>query len=297
MFKNAIVFRIETWNPPAPAELEARLAAGRFAPCSATQALSCGWVAPRGDRQAPLIESVGGQLILELCVEKKAVPTSAVKDLLEQRLDKVEAETGRRPRGKRSRELKDEIVQELLPRAFPKRSHAHVWIDPEAGRVVVGATGAAMVDLIGTALTELFAPGTVLSPAQTQRSPAVAMAEWLSTREAPAGFSIDRECELKQPDSEKASVRYARHTLDIDEVAGHIQQGKVPTQLAMTWDSRVSFVLTESLAIKKIKLLDVALEGSDDDGGFEADVALATGELGRLLPELIDALGGEPAPA
>jgi recombination associated protein RdgC len=122
------------------------------------------------------------------------------------------------------------------------------------------------------------------------------MAEWLSTKEAPAGFTIDRECELKQPDSEKSLVRYARHTLEIDEVGEHIRQGKLPTQLAMTWDSRVSFVLTEQFAIKKIKLLDVVLEGQEaagkGDDNFDADVAITTGELGKLLPDLVEALGG-----
>ena len=121
------------------------------------------------------------------------------------------------------------------------------------------------------------------------------MAEWLASKEAPAGFSIDREFELKQPDSEKSVVRYARHTLDIDEVGEHIRQGKLPTQLALTWAGRVSFVLTESLALKKLKLLDVVLEGNAQgaDGGFDADVALTTGELSRLIPDLLEALGGE----
>jgi recombination associated protein RdgC len=109
---------------------------------------------------------------------------------------------------------------------------------------------------------------------------------------------MDRECELKQPDSEKATVRYARHTLDIDEVGEHIKAGKLPTRLAMTWSGRVSFVLTEALTLKKIELLDVVLEnapqkgGKDDDGGFDADVALTTGELRLMIPDLINALGG-----
>jgi recombination associated protein RdgC len=124
----------------------------------------------------------------------------------------------------------------------------------------------------------------------------------LKTKEAPAGFTIDRDCELKQPDSEKACVRYARHTLDIDEVGEHITQGKVPTQLAMTWDSRVSFMLTETMTLKKLKLLDVVLEGpsssaNNKDSGFETDIALVTGELSRLIPDLLDALGGELDPS
>ena len=89
-------------------------------------------------------------------------------------------------------------------------------------------------------------------------------------------------------------------SLDIDEVAEHIKGGKLPTQLAMTWAGRVSFVLTEALTLKKIQLLDVVMEGAGVDAaqsgkenaGFDADVAISTGELRQLMPALIEALGG-----
>ena len=296
MFKNVIVYRIDQWEQPTLAELEERLGALRFVECGASQPESSGWVEPRGEKHGPLVESVGGQWILKLCTETKAVPGGAVKTQLEARLDKVEQETGRRPKGKHAKEIKEEIVHELLPRAFPKRGTTPIWIDLEAKLVMIGAASAKKADSITTTLAELLAGGIRLDLVQTQLSAATAMAEWLSTKEAPAGFSIDRECELKQPDSEKALVRYARHTLDIDEVGEHIKQGKMPTQLAMTWDNRVSFVLTENLALKKIKLLDVVLEGKEasgkGDNGFDADVAITTGELGKLIPDLVDALGG-----
>ena len=180
-----------------------------------------------------------------------------------------------------------------------KREHTRVWVDAQAGFVVVDAASVKRADAVTTLLTELLGGALRLAPLQTQTSPASAMAHWLATREAPAGFSIDRDCELKASDSDKASVRYARHTLDIDELGEHIRQGKLPTQLALTWAGRVSFVLTESLALKRIKLLDVVLEGNakaDGDDHFDADAALFIGELRQLLPELIAALGGEPPP-
>ena len=120
------------------------------------------------------------------------------------------------------------------------------------------------------------------------------MAHWLVTQEPPVGFTADRETELKAADESKAVVRYARHPLDIDEVRQHIEHGKLPTKLAMTWDDRVSFVLNDSLQIRKIALLDAVMDGqSQDDSGFDTDVAITTGELSRLIPELIAALGGE----
>jgi recombination associated protein RdgC len=296
MFKNVIIYRIDQWERPTVAELETRLDAARFVECGASQSESLGWVEPRGEKHGPLIESVAGQWILKLCTETKAVPGGAVKSQLEARLDKIEQDTGRRPKGKAAKELKEDIVQELLPRAFPKRGNTPIWIDLERSLVVIGAGSSKKADRIVTLLTELLAGGIRLDLVQTQMSASTAMAEWLSTKEAPPGFTIDRECELKQPDSEKSLVRYARHTLDIDEVGEHIKQGKLPTQLALTWDNRVSFVLTENFAIKKIKLLDVVLEGKEPagkgDNDFDADVAIATGELGKLLPDLVEALGG-----
>jgi recombination associated protein RdgC len=299
MFKNALVYRIDSWTPPPIEELEARIADSRFAECGPTQLESAGWVEPRGKKHGALVEAVGGHWMLRLCVERKAVPGSVVKSELETRLEAIEAQTGRRPKGKQAKELKEEIIHTLLPRAFAKRSTTPVWIDPKAGVLTVGAASSKKADAIVTLLVELLGGGIVLTLLQSQVSPATAMAAWLSDRQAPAGFSIDRECELKQPDSEKSVVRYARHTLDIDEVAGHIGQGKLPTQLALTWQGRVSFVLTEAMTLKKIKLLDVVLEGADSaandgkDDGFDADVALTTGELGKLIPELVEALGGE----
>ncbi|HSQ71985.1 MAG TPA: recombination-associated protein RdgC, partial [Rubrivivax sp.] len=292
MLKNALIYRIEHWDAPAPVEIENLLSGAPFVECGATQPESAGWVPPRGDRHGALAETVGGQLVLKLCTETKTVPGGVVKTQLQAQLDTIEQQSGRRPRGKQLKELKEAVTHALLPRAFPKRTETLVWLDPVARMVWIGAGSAKRADALITRLVEGLGGVLKLSLLQTAISPATAMSLWLSEKEAPAGFSIDRECELRQPDSEKASVRYARHTLDIDEVGEHIRQGKLPTQLAMTWAGRVSFVLTEALTLKKIQLLDGVLEGAGidaatagrDDSGFDADVAIATGELRQLLP-------------
>ena len=294
--KNALVYRIAHWQPQTLTELSDRLDAQRFVECGATQAESAGWVEPRGERHGALVETIGGQLIFKLCTETKAVPAGVVKNLIEERLAAIEAQTGRRPKGKAVREIKEQLVHDLMPRAFPKRVQTWIWIDAAAGWLVVDSGSAKRADAIVTRLMDVLGGGAQLRPLQTELSPATAMAGWLLEQAPPRGFSIDRECELKQPDSEKASVRYARHGLDIDEVSAHIRQGKLPTQLALSWRSRVSLVLTEALALKRISLLDVVLEGARAgaaDGGFDADVALVTGELRQLLPELVEALGGD----
>jgi len=296
LFKNALLYRIAAWTPPSLDTLEERLAGAAFTDCGPTQPQSAGWVPPRGEKHGALVEVIGGAYILKLQVERRAVPAATVKRALEQKLDAIEAEVGRRPKGKAVKELKEEIVQELMPRAFTRRSSMLVWIDPEATLVVVGAQSQTAGDFAVMILVEALGGGVQLKLLQTTTAPTTAMAHWLFSQDPPAGFTVDRETTLQQPDSEKAAVRYTRHTLDIAQVAEHIQQGKVPTKLAMTWQSRVSFVLTDALALKGIKLLDVVLEGQADApnaDAFDADVALTTGELSQLCVALTHALGGE----
>ncbi|MEY4138297.1 MAG: hypothetical protein RLZZ371_479 [Pseudomonadota bacterium] len=295
MFKNVIMYRIAAdWRISAE-EIEARLQDNRFVECGASQEKSMGWVEPRGEANGPLLEMVAGQWIMKLMTETRALPASVVNRKTQERVAQIEASTGRKPGKKETRDLKDDIRLELLPMAFTKQSSTRVWIDRDAQLLVTDAGSQARADELVTLLVQNL-PGLALSLVNTQISPSAAMADWLVSQEAPQGFSVDRECELKAADESKAVVRYARHRLDTDEVKQHVEGGKMPTRLALTWNDRVSFVLTEGLQLKKLAFLDVVFEGTSTgkDDGFDADVAIATGELQKALPALLEALGGEP---
>lgn len=293
-----MVYRMVSAWTMTQAQLEEALETARFAPCGASQEKSVGWIEPRGQTHGALVEVIDGQWMLRQMVETKAVPGSVVKRKVEERAQQIEASTGRKPGKKEKRELAEDARQALLPMAFTKQSNVLVWIDPQNARLTLDAGSQTKADETMTALVTAI-DGLAVQLIDTQTSPVVAMAEWLSTQEAPAGFSVDRECELKAPDESRAVVRYTRHALDTDEVSQHIAMGKVPTRLALTWNDRVSFVLTEALQLKKVALLDVVLEdkpaaaGDGKDDSFDTDVALITGELRQLLPALMLALGGE----
>ena len=130
-----------------------------------------------------------------------------------------------------------------------------------------------------------------------QRSPVAVMTEWLQADDAPAGFTVDMDTELRATGESKATVRYVRHTLEADDVRRHIAAGKQCTRLAMTWNDKISFVLTESLAIKSVKPLDVIKETEsstkNDEERFDGDLMLMTGELSKLMADVVEALGGE----
>jgi len=292
VFKNVIVYRIGPGWSASVAQMADSLEGARFVACGASQEKSMGWVEPRGEAHGPLVESVGGQLILQLMIETRALPASVVNRKTRERVARIEASTGRKPGKKETREIKDDIRLELLPMAFTKESSVWVWIDPDERLLVIDAGSQARADEVVTLLVKSLA-GLAVTLLNTSVSPTVAMSEWLITQEPPPGFSVDRECELKAADESRAVVRYARHPLDTDEVRQYVESGKLPTRLALTWDSRVSFVLTEGLQLKKLAFQDVVFEGAGKDDGFDADAAIATGELRKLLPDLLAALGGE----
>jgi recombination associated protein RdgC len=300
LFKNIVIYRIGADSTPPPFErLEAELQRLAFIACGPTQERSAGWVPPRGQDNGAMVESVAGQWILKLAVERKNVPSGAVRAELDARCKAIEAESGRKPGRKEKAEIKDEIVLGFLPRAFSKRSSHVLWLDLERRSLVIAASSMKAAEPVVKQLVDMMAElGHVLalSPVSTSVAPATAMAGWLTTKQPPEGFSIDRDLELKNAGEEKSVVRYARHNLELDEIGQHIQEGKLPAQLALTWNDKVSFVLTEQLAIRKIDILGVENAPKGEDG-FDADAAIATGELSKLLPQLLMSLGGELAPA
>jgi recombination associated protein RdgC len=297
VFKNLIVYRVgPEWQPDLMAALAA-LDKERFVECGATQPMSSGWVEPRGVEHAPLVELIAGQWLLKLMVEQKVLPGAVIRRRCDEIAAHIELSTGRKPGKKQLKELKEQAQLELLPQAFTRQSAVRVWIDPDARLLMLDVASGKRAEEVVTQLVKAL-PGFNVRPLQTTMSPATAMALWLSSGEAPQAFSVDRECELKSADEMKSVVRYARHALDIDEVREHIAAGKQPTRLAMTWNGRVSFVLTEAMQIKRLAFDDVVFEstrGSKNhaDDGFDTDAAIATGELSQLIPDLVQALDGE----
>jgi recombination associated protein RdgC len=296
VFKNVMVYRIgEGWRPSL-AQIEQALDAERFVPCGASQDKAIGWTEPRGEAHGPLIEAVNGHRMLKLKIETKGVPSAVVARKAKERSAQIEMTEGRKPGKKEMKDIKEDVKMSLMPMAFSKESSLLVWIDPATHLMVMDAGSQAKADEVVTMLVKSFA-GLSLTLINTQISPQAAMASWLMTQELPVAFSVDRECELKAADESKSVVRYVRHPLDTDEVKQHVQGGKLPTRLALTWQGRVSFSLTEALQLKKITFLEGVFEATsaEKDEGFDADVALATGELCQLLPDLFEALGGEMA--
>jgi recombination associated protein RdgC len=234
---------------------------------------------------------------VSLGVEEKLLPASVIRQVTEERAAAI-ARSQAHPVGrKQKRDIKEQVVAELMPRALARRRMTRAWIDSANGWLCVEASGEPKAEMLLETLrkTEGDLPVQRLD---TQQSPASCMASWLLSGDVDGPFSIDEDLELRASDATKATVRYARHRLEGKDIRDHISQGKQPVRLGMTWNDRISFVLTEQLHIKRLSFLDLLKKESsedeaDEDARFDIDFALMTGELARMLTDLVQALGGE----
>ncbi len=294
-FKNIFIYRLSADCGITAATLQEKLALKPLQPCSGLDKQSRGWVSCRGDDR--LVHVANQQILFALGVEQKLLPASIINRFAKERVTDIEAQQGYKVGRKESKSIKEAITEELLPRAFALQRATYAWIDPANGRLIIDAASSAKAEELLEQLSKTL-DGLPVKPLHTKLSPVAAMTDWLAGDNAPSGFTIDRELELRATGESKATVRYANHALEGGEILTHIAAGKRATRLGMTWNDRISFVLTEQLQIKRLEFLDIIKEESttlaeNEDEMFELDFTLMTGELAKMLTDLTEALGGE----
>ncbi|MGV8900011.1 MAG: recombination-associated protein RdgC [Burkholderiaceae bacterium] len=294
-FKNLQLYRLTLPVNLTSENLNLALAKLAFGPSTSMDLQNQGWASPRDNDL--LVHTVNGQFLIMLGTEKKLLPASVINQFCKAKAAELEEQQGFKPGRKQMRDLKEQVTDELLPRAFSIRRDTWAWIDPVNGWLVVDAASPTKADELLKPLLKVVNDIKLYS-LRVAQSPVAAMTSWLVADEAPAGFTIDQDTELRSAGEDKAAVRYVSHTIDPEDVRRHIAAGKQCTRLALTWADRISFVLTESMAIKRVTALDVIKENSDgkmqnDEERFDSDFALMTGELNRMLSDLVAAMGGE----
>lgn len=273
-------------------ELTSKLDAHPFHPCGASQESSRGWV-PAMSSEELVYEAHGAQLLM-LKQEKRLLPASVVNDYLQDKVEQFEAAEGYTPSRKVRQQMKDDLIIELLPKAFTKSMRVPVVIFPKQGWLMVMAGSAKTADDLTAYLRECL--GTLpVSLISSEISPSVQMTQWLSAPgELPDDWVLGEEVELK--DADDAVVKVRNQDLFSDELAVHMDNGKVVTKLALTWREQVSLLLHEDLSIKRVKLLmdeDAPAEALDsDDGKYAHEFAVSCNWLVPMCQSLIKALGG-----
>ncbi len=297
-FKNLQLFRLQADFTLDAEQIDESLRRAQFQRCGKMEMSTVGFRAPRPKLSEALVYPVHGCYLVTLAAEEKILPSSVVKEMVEVKVVEIEEQQDRKVGKKERRDLSERVTEELLPRAFSRVRQTWAYIDPANHWIVVDAgspkKGEEMLEWLRKCIDGLRA-----SPLRTQGNASLIMTDWLQSGEPPAIFTIDDDCELKTPGEDGAVVRCSRQDLHADEVRNHLAAGKLVTKLAVTWQDRLSMMVTEDLQVKKLAFLDMLQEQAKESGAdnaeeqFDANFAIMTGELANLLPDLIEVMGGE----
>ena len=297
-FKNMMVYRLNRDIPLSADEMEKQLDAFTFSPCGSQDMSKTGWVSPMGNRSDALTHENKGQIVICARKEEKILPSPVVKQALEAKIDKLESEQSRKLKKTEKDSLKDEVLHSLLPRAFSRFNQTYLWIDTVNNLIMVDCASAKKAEdtlaLLRKSLGSLpVVPLTLENPIE------LTLTQWVRSGDLPAGFALMDEAELKALLEDGGVIRCKKQDLVCDEIANHIEAGKVVTKLALDWQERIQFVLADDGSVKRLKFSDTLRDQNDDIDRedfaqrFDADFILMTSELAALTSNLVEALGGE----
>jgi recombination associated protein RdgC len=301
-FRNLLAYRLTQQLPFEAEALETALASKPARPCASQELTTYGFVAPFGKGEdAPLVHVSQGFLLIAARKEERILPGSVVRDALKEKVDEIETEQMRKVYKKERDQLKDEIVQALLPRAFLRRSTTYAAIAPSQGLILVDSASPKRAEDLLSTLRE--AMGSLpLRPISVKIAPSATMTDWVKNQQAGQDFFVLDECELRDSHEDGGVVRCKRQDLTSDEIQLHLSAGKLVTQLSLAWQEKLSFVLDDKLIIKRLRFEDLLQDQAEQDGGDDAlgqqDASFTLMMLTfiEFLPALLEVLGGEELP-
>jgi recombination associated protein RdgC len=291
-FRNLTLFRFSAAVATDLDKLDEALAEHRLRPVGPMEMSTKGFVSPLGRGEEALTHAVKACTLVMVGSEDKLLPAAVVNDEVYNRTQKIADEEGRKVNGRERKRIKDDVLNELLPRAFVRSSRLPLYADKRNGWLVIDSSSRKSAENGVTQLREALGsfPAVPLAP---EESPRALMTDWLATGNLPGGLALGDECELRDPATATGAIaRCRRQDMDTEEIREHLRTGKQVFQLGLVFDDRMTFVLGEDLVVRKLKFLDVVLDEMGDSqhdsaaAEMDARFALLTLELERLLGKL-----------
>jgi recombination associated protein RdgC len=297
-FKNLQIYRFTKPFTRTPEELGQLLEAQAFQPCAGQDMLKLGWVPPLGRFGSEYVHAANGYMMICAKRQEKVLPAAVIREELEERLLALEESESRKVGRKERNQIKDELIFELLPRAFGRSSLQFAYIDANAGLLVINSSSVKRAEELIGLLRD--AVGVLsLIPLAPKNLPIQTMTGWLESGQVPAGFELGQACELRDNSDEKSVIRCTNLNLESEEINNHIKASMHASKLALCWQERVECVVDDKLAIKRLRFTDVVQEKAAETDAqdfaeqFDVDFAIMTLELSAFISALLDAFGGE----
>lgn len=301
-FKHLHLYRVHDSDILPLEQLSDALAAHRFQPVGPHEARRHGWSAPAGRNSDLLVHEVQGHRLIRLAEQQRLLPSSVIKEELEERCAELEAKQGFPPRRRERQALKETLIEELLPQAFARTTVTELWWDTRSRLIGINCASAKRAESVLDALRQTLGSLKV-TPLAVREPIARTMTHWLTDPSSrPDSLVIGDQIELRGNDD--GIIRARAMDLDGDEIQTAIASGRQASRLAIQIEGVLGLTLQEDLVLKSLAFDDALLDeanDADDDGDpilrIDTDLALMAGALTSAVQQLIGWLGGEQDPA
>lgn len=301
-FRNLLVYRLTNQIPLDADTLESALATKPARACGSQELSTYGFIAPVGrGENAPLVHASSGFVLISARKEERILPGSVVRDAVKEKVDQIEQDEARKVYKKERDQIKDEIIQEFLPRAFIRKSVTFAAIDANQGLIYVDSASPKKAEDLLSTLRECIGSLPV-RPLTVKIAPSATLTSWVKEQKAAEDFYILDNAVLTDTHEDGGNISAKRQDLTSEEIQNHLEVGKQVTRLALAWEDKLSFTLDDKLIVKGLKFEELLQDQADQDGGddalsqLDASFTLMMMTFQNFIPQLIEAMGGEEMP-
>lgn len=294
MFKNVIAYRFNKPFAVDAAALESALEDFKFTPCGSQDVSKFGFTNALGKHGQTLVHSAEGYHMVAATKESKILPSAAVKEAKDAKVELIERAEGRKLSKKEKDAINDEVIQEMLPRAFTKQSVTRALIMLESQLILVDSSSYAKAEELLALLRKALGRLPVI-PLSYKAPVESTLTEWVCLDAAPHQFEIGNDCSINGNGGE--IIQFKNQFLPEDEVLAHLAAGKVIHKLALNYGQSISFIACSDGSLKRIKFSPEFMAANDEVGDdvaarLDADFILCAKELSWLMGSLELGLGG-----
>ncbi len=297
-FNNIQIYRFTQTFTLNAEELSEKLQTFKFKPCGKLQPASYGWTTPLGKHGNDLIHAANGNIMICARKEEKILPASVVREFVDEKVAEIEDIQARKLRKKEKEAIRDDVIYDLLPRAFLRSHLSFAYISASDNFILINASSSNKAEELLVYLRKSIGSLPV-APIALISTPATTLTRWVAAEEVPDDFLINDECELRDTVEDGGIIRCKRQNLEADEIQAHITAGKQAVKLSISWQESLSCIINEDFSINRLKFSDEILEQADNEGAddfatqFDQDFSIMALELKRFIPRLIEVFGGE----
>ena len=273
-FKNAIIYQLNSDSLLDKAVIEKALKSAPFTPCGNLDTSKTGWVSPYNDNNnEDYIVDVQGHFLLRIKKESKILPAPVIKQALLEKIDKQEQALSRKLTKNEKATLKDEVMIDLMPRAFSKYNHYWLWIDTHNKRIIIDCSSFKQAeDILAILRKQLGA--LALTPLSIDTPLEQVMTTWVKEKLNFAPFLLGDQAELKDPLEGNGIISCKNQDITSDEMLVHFESGKWISKIKIIDERGVNFIVNSDLTLKRIKFDSAILDENEDIGSDEMDKRL-----------------------